>query len=102
VLILRRAVLTRRFLSHSDFCSPFLGFSCYGLQRYVETQSFLPQLGWTFILVNIAAYALQLIIMAVYFLEPNEDTQSREGNVLYEANIVAGKESTTRSPPRLR
>jgi THH1/TOM1/TOM3 domain len=57
-------------------------------KRYVETQAFLPQLGWTFILVNIAVYALQVVIL-IWYLTTSDDTASREGNVLYEANIVA-------------
>jgi len=53
-------------------------------KNYYETESFLPQLGLAFFVTNLIIYVFQIIVLILWFVLGTE----REGNPLYEANIV--------------
>lgn len=74
-------------LYFTSFCLVVFYWAEQYHKSYVETQNFMPQLGLTFILVNAAVYVLQVVFVVLYLRESG-DTSKREGDVLYEANIV--------------
>jgi len=54
-------------------------------KNYYETKAFLPRLGWIFFISNFVLYVYQFVII-ILFAFGSED---REGNPVYEANIVS-------------
>jgi len=54
-------------------------------KKYYETKSFLPQLGWLFVLANIILYIFQLVIIVMWFIGGG----TREGNPIYNTTIIA-------------
>jgi len=53
-------------------------------KNYYDTKGFLPLLGGVFVFVNTALYAFQIVIIVLWVFS----NEVKEGNPLYEANIV--------------
>jgi len=53
--------------------------------NYFDSKTFLPKLGWIFILINVVLYIFQIIMMGLWIASD----EIKEGNPLYEINIVA-------------
>jgi len=54
-------------------------------KNYYESSGFLPRLGMGFLALNVIVYTYQIIMLVLWDVKAHEE---REGNVIYELNIV--------------